>query len=76
MPARDGRYEQIGVNSGGDAVYGLRGAHPVGTTAVAEQAVEYEDMTKAELEELLVARDLPKTGNKDELVARLQEDDG
>ena len=38
--------------------------------------VEYEDMTKAELEELLVARDLPKTGNKDELIARLQEDDG
>jgi len=76
MPARDGRYTQIGVNSGGDAVYGLRGAHPTGTTAVAEQPVEYEDMTKAELEELLVARDLPKTGNKDELIERLQESDG
>lgn len=35
----------------------------------------YEDMTKAELEEALVARALPKTGNKDELIARLQEAD-
>jgi hypothetical protein len=76
MPARDARYVQIGSNSGGDAVYGLRGARPTGTTAVAEAPVSYEDMTKAELEELLVARDLPKTGNKDELIERLQESDG
>jgi hypothetical protein len=50
MPARDARYVQIGTNSGGDAVYGLRGARPTG--------------------------DLPKTGNKDELIERLQESDG
>ena len=36
---------------------------------------EYEGMTKAELEDALEARDLPKTGNKDELIARLQEAD-
>ena len=36
MPARDNRYEQIGTNSGGDAVYALRGQRPSGTTAVAE----------------------------------------
>lgn len=43
-------------------------------TAVTENG-SYDDMTKAELEEALVARDLPKTGNKDELIARLQEAD-
>jgi hypothetical protein len=35
----------------------------------------YEEMTKAELEAELEARGLPKTGNKAELVARLEEDD-
>ena len=80
MPARDNRYEQIGTNSGGDAVYALRGQRPSGTTAVAEvQTYEsggYEDMTKDELSEMLESRGLPKTGNKDELIARLEEDDG
>ena len=36
---------------------------------------EYSHLTKAELEQLLQNRDLPKTGNKDELIARLQEND-
>ena len=36
----------------------------------------YEGMTKAELSDLLVKRDLPKTGNVDELVERLVEADG
>ncbi len=36
----------------------------------------YEDMTKAELSDLLAKRDLPKTGNVDELVERLVEADG
>ena len=36
----------------------------------------YEGMTKAELSNLLVKRDLPKTGNVDELVERLVEADG
>ena len=35
----------------------------------------YEGMTKAELEAELEARGLPKSGNKDELIARLEEDD-
>jgi SAP domain len=43
-----------------------------GGTAVAEG---YAAMTKAELEDELESRDLPKTGNKDELIARLEEND-
>lgn len=45
-----------------------------GDEGVAE-AGAYDEMTKAELEEALEARGLPKTGNKDELQARLEEDD-
>ena len=42
-----------------------------------EQArARYEGMTKAELSDLLAKRDLPKTGNVDELVERLVEADG
>lgn len=33
----------------------------------------YEDMTKAELEDELESLGLPKTGNKDELIERLEE---
>jgi len=41
-----------------------------------EQAAErYQDMTKAELQEELASRDLPKTGNVDELRQRLIADD-
>ena len=36
----------------------------------------YEGLTKAELQELLEKRDLPKSGNVDELVERLVEADG
>lgn len=35
----------------------------------------YAGMTKAELEDELEARGLAKSGNKDELIARLEEDD-
>ena len=35
----------------------------------------YEGWTKDELSEELEKRGLPKSGNKDELIARLQEDD-
>ena len=37
---------------------------------------DYEGWTKDELSEELEKRGLPKSGNKDELIARLQEDDG
>ncbi len=41
-----------------------------------EQAAErYQDMTKAELQDELASRDLPKTGNVDELRERLIADD-
>ena len=36
----------------------------------------YEGLTKAELSDLLAKRDLPKTGNVDELIERLAEADG
>lgn len=35
----------------------------------------YDDMTNAELQSLLEGRGLTKSGNKDELIARLREDD-
>ena len=35
----------------------------------------YQDLTKAELSEKLAQRDLPKTGNRDELIDRLVESD-
>jgi len=38
-------------------------------------AGDYDDLTKAELEDALEARGLAKTGNKAELIARLEEDD-
>lgn len=67
MPARDARYVQVGVNSGGDRVYARQGGRG---------QVSYEGMTKDELAAELESRGLPKSGNKDELIARLTEDDG
>lgn len=46
-----------------------------GATAKADEDEGYESMTKAELEAELSSRGLPKTGNKDELIARLEEAD-
>ncbi len=43
-----------------------------GATATVEG---YGSMTKEELADELESRDLPKTGNKDELIARLEEAD-
>ena len=40
-----------------------------------QAAKSYDDLTKAELQEELGARDLPKTGNVDELRERLVADD-
>ena len=42
----------------------------------ARARVRYEGLTKAELSDLLAKRDLPKTGNVDELIERLVEADG
>lgn len=36
---------------------------------------DYQDLTAEELKDKLRSRDLPVSGNKDELVARLEEDD-
>jgi hypothetical protein len=40
-----------------------------------EASGSYEDMTKDELSDELARRGLPKSGNKDELIARLEEAD-
>jgi len=40
-----------------------------------EPAPAYAEMTKEQLVEALAARNLPKSGTKDELVARLEESD-
>lgn len=70
MPARDSRYALVGHNSAGDPMYAR-------TYPNAEPADGgYSDMLKADLEAELEARGLPKSGNKDELIARLEEDDG
>jgi hypothetical protein len=45
------------------------------TPAESYESSSYEGWTKGELEAELESRGLPKTGNKAELVARLQEDD-
>jgi SAP domain len=42
----------------------------------AEAGGRYDSWSKAELQDELTARGLAQTGNKDELVARLEEDDG
>lgn len=66
MPARDNRFAQVGVNSGGDAVFErVYDSVPEGT--------DYESLTKAELQALLSHMALPTSGNKDELIERLKE---
>lgn len=40
-----------------------------------DEAPDYDSMTNAALKEILEARGLAKSGNHDELVARLEEDD-
>jgi hypothetical protein len=50
--------------------------HVVQARQAHEKARErYEDLTKAELSDLLGKRDLPKTGTNDELIERLVEAD-
>lgn len=65
----DQRWAHTGHNSAGDRVYtrSLSGAAAYGG---------YEGWTKDELAAELEKRGLPKSGNKDELIARLEEDDG
>lgn len=75
MPAAtigDQRWQLVGYNSAGDPMYG-RGA---GDGGVRYADDGYESWTKDELSAELESRGLPKSGNKDELIARLQEDDG
>ena len=59
----DQRWTHSGENEGGDPMY----------TRVVEQPGGYEDFTKDELQQLLRNRDLPVSGTKDELIARLED---
>ena len=65
MPARDARYSQTGVNEGGDPMFERNYA--------GDGVLEPEEMTKDEIQQLLRDRDLPVSGNKEELIARLNE---
>lgn len=51
------------------------GGEPAPETTEAASAPGYEDMTVEQLKEQLAARDLPKSGKRDELVQRLRDDD-
>lgn len=69
MPAHspgDQRYVQSGTNEAGDPMY-------VRATGTDEGSLDYQEMTKDEIQQLLRNRDLPTSGNKDELIARLEE---
>jgi hypothetical protein len=79
----DQRWAHAGYNSAGDRVYRRTEGNTMSNvwqqfqTPAGESvgASEYEGLTKDELSAELERRGLPKTGNKDELIARLQEDD-
>ena len=62
MPARDNRYSQVATDGSGDKIY----ARTYGE-------VDYDEKTKEALQDLLAERDLPVSGNKDELIARLKD---
>lgn len=71
MPAHspgDQRFKQTGVNSAGDPMYS-RVYGGAGSS-------DYRSMSKDELSAELESRGLAKSGNKAELIARLEEDDG
>lgn len=67
MPARDSRYSQVGVGPAGDRIYERTyGGLPT-------EGQSYDEMTKAELQALLKHMGLPTSGNKEELIERLQD---
>lgn len=62
------RWRSVGVNSAGDPMYVL-------ATSGAHVAADYSSLTRDELIEELQKRGLAKSGNKNELIARLREAD-
>jgi hypothetical protein len=63
---RDKRFVQVGVNSAGDRVYARQGDRQGGSENL-------EDLNKDELQARLKHMGLPVSGNKEELIARLEE---
>lgn len=71
MPARDlTRWKQ-----NEDGTWNLIKPGNGNVATVEEEPESYESWTKDQLSAELESRDLPKTGNKDELIARLEEAD-
>ena len=66
--------EGVPATPGGDPRV-VMGGGPVEGPVTFDTEDNYEAWSKSELEEELENRDLPKSGNKTELVARLREDD-
>lgn len=62
MPARDNRYSQVGVGPAGDPVF----------ARTYSGGRDYSQMSKDELQALLKHMGLPVSGNKDELVERIE----
>ena len=65
MPARwSTRWTPSGTNSAGDQMYSRAAVNQ-------SNGGGYDEMTKAELQELLEEKGLPKSGTKEELIERL-----
>jgi hypothetical protein len=62
---RDKRFVQVGVNSGGDRVYARQGDR-------GNMSEDLNSLTKDELQARLKHMGLPTSGNKDELIERLE----
>jgi SAP domain len=62
-------YRQVAAENGTDLEVPDEAPEPV------EDVGEYDNLSKVELQEELADRGLATTGNKDELIARLEEDD-
>ena len=77
MPTKDStRWKPAGKNSAGDPMYERHLSRPSSEkVSAASSESDYGSMTKDELSDELEKRGLAKSGNKDELVERLQDDD-
>jgi SAP domain len=62
-------YREVAAENGTDLEVPDEAPEPV------EDVGEYDNLSKVELQEELADRGLATTGNKDELIARLEEDD-
>lgn len=71
--ANDNADSEGGSEDGGDQE--SQGEDDDSSSSLSDTPVTYEDLTNAELSDILRERDLPTSGTKDQLVARLIESD-